>query len=409
MSISRERARFNAQLLEPDVQAFIKAHEADDVHALSLRHKTLNGIPFAEIAQQIAGRSKARHKLPTYRQTENIIYPPSINLEQCSSERTAGFKAELLRAADLPRYHRCVDLTGGLGVDTLYLSRVFDEVHFVEPDSELLAIARHNHSFIGSPAVTYHTAGAREFLSQTPMNFDLVYLDPSRRAGLSKKRIDLKDCSPDITSFMDQLLERTDNLLLKASPLLDIQRGLKVLPVTRKVFVVAVNHEVKELLFLCSKGQSEEPVMEAVNLLKEKTDTFSFLRSEEQSCPVRFEFPLRYLYEPNAAILKAGAFKCIADRFNLYKLHPNTHLYTSNECATGFPGRVFVIQELASRMSEGLMKHFPLGKGNVVVRNYPLRADHLRKQVGLRDGGTDFLIGFTAVGGKMLAAARRVY
>lgn len=396
------------QLLHPAIQRFIRTHESSDVPALSLQFDSVEGIPFSRIAEQIAGRQKAKLKLPQYFAADGIVYPPAVNLEQCSSEKTARFKADLLTAGGLSEYQSCADLTGGFGVDSFYLGRIFRNLHFVEPDAYLLSLARHNHECLGNRSICYYNTDADSFLRNTDQHFDLIYLDPSRRSGSTGKLIELTSYVPDVRTIIPSITDRARHVLLKASPMLDIQRGLRVMPDVKRVIVVAVNNEVRELLFFCDREHSGEPLLEAVDLTKEKTSGFSFYRTEEQASVVEHKDPRRYIYEPNASILKAGAFKVIALRFRLGKLHRNTHLYTSDELVEDFPGRVFEVEAIAGRMSPELKRHFADGKANVIVRNYPLGADQLRAKAGLRDGGTNYLIGFTSEKGKIIAAARRL-
>lgn len=397
-----------SQLLHPVVRRFIEEHASSDVHALSLKVDSVNGVPFARIAEQIAGRQKAAAKLPQYVDAGGILYPPALNLEQSSSERTARFKTELLVAGDLAGYHSCADLTGGFGVDALYLSRIFTTLHFVEPDARLLALARHNHTCLGRDNIFYCDSDAESFLRATDKQFDLVYVDPSRRPGGAGKAIEITGYAPDVRTLMPLALAHSRFCLLKASPMLDIQRGLAILPHVKKVVVVAVKSEVRELLFLSDRQYTDEPRIEAVHLSKASDETFSFYRRDEQATAVEYAGPQRYIYEPNASILKAGAFKLIAARFHLAKLHRNTHFYTSGELVVDFPGRVFEVHAVATRMTPELNRYFSEGKANVVVRNYPLTAEQLKTKAGLRDGGSQYLLGFTTTGGKMLAAAGRI-
>lgn len=398
-----------SRLLHPAVQQFIKTNETSDVRELSLQFDSVEGIPFAWIAEQIAGRQKAKLKLPRYYAADCIVYPPAVNLQQCSSERTAGFKAELLTTPGLSAYQRCADLTGGFGVDSFYLANIFENLYFVEPDTSLLGLARHNHECLGKRNISYYNTGAESFLRNTDLHFDLIYMDPSRRTGSTGKVIELTSYAPDIRTIIPFIPHRARYVLLKASPMLDIQRGLRVLPHAARVIVVAVNNEVRELLFFCDPEHSGEPLLEAVDLMKEKPSSFSFYRTEEQEATVAYKAPLRYLYEPSASILKAGAFKVIALRFGLHKLHRNTHLYTSDELVRDFPGRVFEVVAVAGRMSPELKRCFADGRANVIVRNYPLGAEQLKSKTGLRDGGDNYLIGLTAEKGKLIVAARRLF
>ncbi len=397
-----------SRLLHPDVQRFIEEHGSSDVHALSLQFDSVNGVSFTRIAEQIVGRQKAATKLPQYAAAEGILYPPAVNLEQASSERTARFKADLLTACGLPEYRACADLTGGFGVDSFYLSNLFEAVHFVEPDAWLMALARHNHTRLGRSNIAYHNSDAEAFLRSTDEQFDMVYVDPSRRPRKMGKAIEITGYAPDPRIVMPLIFGRSRYCLLKASPMLDIQRGLTILPHVKKVIVVAVGGEVRELLFFSDREHSGEPLLDTVVLTAAGEEIFSFSRREEQAAFVEYADPQRFVYEPNAAILKAGAFKLIAARFNLAKLHRNTHFYTSDELLPDFPGRVFEVAAVARRMTPELERHFPDRKANVVVRNYPLSVEQLKAKTGLRDGGTKYLLGFTSPQGKLLAAVARV-
>lgn len=396
-----------SQLLDPAVQQFIRTHESADVHSLSLKYDAVEGIPFARIAEQIAGRHKARHKLPQYFATRDILYPPATSLEQSSSKETARFRLQLLNERGLRSTSACLDLTGGFGVDAFYFSQMFSHVDFVEPDPHLIRLAQHNHEKLGRFNIGYHNVKAEDFLRQTTRSYDLIYLDPSRRAVGKERVIELTRYSPDLESVTALARHRAPHILIKASPMLDIQRGVSLLPSVTIVSAVAVNNEVRELLFFCDTRCSDELLLEAATLTKGSVSTFSFHRSEEKSSIVHFADPLRYLYEPHAAILKVGGFNTVAGRYGLSKLHRNTHLYTSGTLVAGFPGRIFSLEATAKKMNRELSQHFPEGKANVVVRNYPLSADELRAKAGLKDGGEMYLLGFTAQQGKMLAVARR--
>lgn len=398
-------------LLLPEVQKFIRDHEHDDERDLVLRHKEILGVPSAIIAEQIAGRRKAKEKLPLYYQTPGIVYPPAINLEQTSSEQTAHLKSSLiteaLAAHGDKRLARAIDLTSGLGIDTYFLSRIFTHFDAVEPNPALLKIAQHNHQQLGAKNIHHHNTTAEAFLAQLNKKVNLIFIDPSRRTS-NKKVFTLTDSEPDIVSLQHVIFEKTCNLLVKASPLLDITLALKALDFVKSVYVVAIDNEVKELLFLAEKDFKSEPLIHSVNLLKQRHDSFSFLLTDEAATITKFSDPLTYLYEPNAAILKAGAFKTIARRFNLSKIQSSTHLYTADHLAEDFPGRIFLIEARVKPDAKSLKPFFPEGKANVTTRNYPLTVEELKKKTGLKDGGEKFLIGFSGVKEKFLVAARRV-
>ena len=406
------------ELLRQELQEFIRQHEVDDYKKLLLKHGTILGVAFSLIADQISGRRKAKLKLPSWYQTKNIIYPPSVNLEQCSSEATADYKVEILKQSLNTRFNKALDLTGGFGVDSFSLSSFFKEVDYVEPDENLFEIAKHNHTILRASSVQHpastiyhHNTTAEKFLDTARGTYDLIYIDPSRRSKGNQKIFRLADCVPDITLLQDVIFEKTETLLVKASPMLDLQQGIKELKHVAKVFVVALDNECKEILFLCRKGHLSEPIIQAVDVKSSRNQaplSFDFLASEEKNATAEFSNPLHYLYEPSAALLKAGAFKLIAHRFSVKKLQQHTHLYTSESMVVDFPGKVFEIEVLIKPDAKIVRQHFPEGKANVATRNYPLSPEELKKKTGLKDGSEKFLIGFSGVKEKFVAVCRRI-
>ena len=410
-------------ILRPEIQQYIRDHENEDAKALVLKQKKILGVPSAEIAQQIAGRKKAKDKLPTWYQGEKIVYPPTLNLEQCSSEITAEYKAKIL-CDDMTQ--QIADLTGGFGVDTFCFSKLCKEVHYVEPNEDLYSIVDNNFIQLGA-SIKGHNQTAEDFINVLPQrhevaedtnssrfndsalnNFDAFYIDPSRRKS-NQRVFKLADCEPNIIDLQQKLFSLSSKILIKTSPLLDILQGISELKNVKKVFVVAVKNEVKELLFLCEKDFNEEPIIEAVNLFENKgPEILSFHTSDEKSTDISFGDPKRYLYEPNASILKAGAFKTVCKNFALLKVHPNTHLYTSDSLISNFPGRVFEIEAFVKPVKKDLLNYFPEGKANISTRNYPLSPEQLKKKTGLKDGGDKFLIGFSGEGKKFLVVAKRI-
>jgi 16S rRNA G966 N2-methylase RsmD len=389
-------------LTNPELQQFVIDHENDDEKNLVLKHKVILGVPSSHIASQIAGRRKSRTKIPSLYSTPNIIYPPGINLEQCSSEATAKFKAVQLNGDTF------ADLTGGFGIDTFFFSKKFKTAHYVESNTDLVQIVEHNHVQLQASNIQYHTTTAEIFLQTTDLRFDLMYIDPSRRATGNQKVFKLSDCEPNVISLQDSIFKKTEKLLIKVSPLLDLHQGLKELRYVSKVFVVSVDNECKEVLFLCEKNGDHEPVIEAVNITHDNIDLFSFYFSDERKAEVQFSDPLLYLYEPNASILKAGAFKSIGYNFPLKKIHPSTHLYTADVMMENFPGRIFKIQGYVKLKPDILTQYFADNKANITTRNYPLTPEQLKKKTGLSDGGEKYLIGFSGTKQKYLAAADRV-
>ncbi|HEY8934309.1 MAG TPA: class I SAM-dependent methyltransferase [Cyclobacteriaceae bacterium] len=391
------------QLLSPAIQSFIYEHEHDDVKTLLLKHSSIEGLKTSLIVEQINGRSKAKFKLPQYYKTPGILYPPGLNLEQCSSEATAKVKSQ-----HIAKGMNMLDLTGGFGVDTYYLSKQFENATYVEPDTDLLMITRHNHHVLGAKNIEHINCTAEEFLDQDKRHYDLIFIDPSRR-NANQKVYKLADCIPDITTLQKTIFERTDSLLVKTSPLLDLHQGLKELSFVKDIIVVSVDNECKEVLFSCVKGFRDTPVIKAINIIKEeRQDLFSFTFSDEQASSANLSDPLQFLYEPNASILKAGAFKILSERFTLSKIHTNTHLYTSQTLMEDFPGRIFRIEAFVKPEEKMLKQYFPEGKVNITTRNYQLTVEELKKKTRLKDGGDKFLIGFNGINQKYLVVASRV-
>ncbi|MBX2911488.1 MAG: class I SAM-dependent methyltransferase [Cyclobacteriaceae bacterium] len=391
------------QILSEGVQRFIIDHENEDERAFVLKHKEILGLPSAEIARQIVGRKKAKTKLPLYYNGQNIIYPHRLNLEQCSSEKTARFKAGLVKGV------LAADLTGGFGIDSYFLSKNFDKVVYVEPDGDLLETAKHNHLALGASNLEHHHADAAGFLSGNTAHFNLLYLDPSRRSNADRKVFKFSDCAPDVVSLLPTLFKKSNSILVKASPLIDIQQGLNELGLVSKVFVIGFDNECKEVLFLIANSE-REPIIEVVDLSDgdEKPKPFSFTHTEENHSAVSLGEPSSLLYEPSAMMLKAGAFKLLANRFDLKKVAPNTHLYTAGSLMPGFPGRIFKIEGFLKPDSKSVHGALPEGQANIISRNYPLSPAQLKKRLKLKDGGGQFVIAFSGKAKKYLVLASRV-
>jgi hypothetical protein len=393
-------------LLQPEVQQFILDHEQDDEKKLILKHRTIHHVPSSIIAEQISGRKKAKTKLPLYYKSAGIVYPPGLNLEQSSSEETAVFKTRALNS-NAGKDKILADLTGGFGIDSYFFSNVFKKVHYIEPNASLLSFARHNHQILQAKNIEYSNAIAEDFIKSYPNKLDCVFVDPSRRNKSNQKVFKLSDCEPDIPALLSDIFQKTDYLLIKTSPLLDIQQGIKELKHVEKVWIVSVDNECKELLFLCRKGFDAEPKIIATNLHTDQLP-FEFSLSEEKETVTKFSEPLTYLYEPNASILKAGAFKFVGEKFSLFKLHVSTHLYTSRELIQNFPGRTFKMIRPVKPDPKTLKEIFVEGKANVITRNYPLSPEELKKKTKLKDGGELYLIGFSGQKEKYLVAATRI-
>ncbi len=396
------------KIISTEIQQYLFANEGIDENQLLLAHKEVMGVPTSIIVNQIIGRRKSKTKLPTWYKTEKIVYPSSINLEQTSSEATALFKTEIIKQIPISR-KVMADLTGGYGVDSYFFSIFFQSLHHVEINEELLEITTQNHQVLGVTNIKHHNQSAEDFIKNIYTKLDLIYIDPSRRDINFRKIFLLAGTNPNVVVLQSQLLQKADWVLIKTSPLFDIQQGLAELSHVEKVYVVSVANECKELLFLLHKDFDSEPTIEAVNLTTAGVviNSFSFLLSEERKTEFVQGTRADYLYEPNASILKSGAFKLIAKLFGIQKLHISTHLYSAAELVPDFPGRIFKIESVnpdAKKIKEVL----PEGKANVVTRNYPLSAEELKKKLKLKDGGDKWVIGFTEGLKKAVVVAARV-
>jgi 16S rRNA G966 N2-methylase RsmD len=301
-------------------------------------------------------------------------------MEQCSSEQTASYKASLCRG------DRLIDLTGGFGVDTWMFSRNFKQVFYCEKNEDLVRIARHNFSVLDSQNIVVQQGDGLDFLKQQKRTFDWIYIDPSRRDQHNRKMQALSDCTPDVVEHLDLLFQYGERIMIKSSPMLDIDKAVSDLKHVEAIHIIAVKNEVREVLYLLKKEHQASITMTAVNILPDTIQSFSFSKEELQHEKATFSMPLTFLYEPNGAVMKSGAFHLISARFNIFKLHKNSHLYTSNRHIPDFPGRIFKIKEL---MAYKPVKN--LSQANVSVRNFPDTPDAVRKKLKLRDGGDVFL------------------
>lgn len=391
------------ELQRTEIQEFIQGHLYDDPASLMLKAHNYPHIPMREVVEQIQSKRKAKSKLPQWFEATGVIYPPTLSLEQCSSQRTAEYKASLVSGKIM------VDLTGGMGVDTFYLSESFEESHYVERYENLVAIAGHNFKCLKADAIQAHHHQAEQFLRDLDKKVDLIYLDPARRGTHNSKVVRFEDCEPNVIALLPMLRNCSESLLIKASPMLDIKGAINDLGEVTAVHVVADRNEVKELLFLIDVDASANPLVHSVNLKGEETEIFSFDYASEQGVLPHFGTVSKFIYEPNAAILKAGGFKSIGTQFpGLLKLHANTHLYTSAELIENFPGRSFQVVDTLQMNKKQLRKKLPELKANITVRNFPMSVDQIRKKTGLREGGEDYVIATQDVNGPLLLHCHRV-
>lgn len=380
-----------------DTKQFIAEHLNDDVRELALKYSNAK-VDMALALRQIEARQILRKKVPSWSDNEELLFPAHLSIEQCSSEDTARYKASLLQGQTF------ADLTGGLGVDCFFISKNFQHTDYVEQSAELCALAEHNLS----DSLMIHNESAEEYLNHcAPV--DCIFMDPARRDVHGRKTVSISDCTPNVLELQDLLLQKARRVMLKLSPMLDISKALRELHSVKEVHVVAVANECKELLFLLELGYEGEPTFTCVNL---QTDQPSerFTTEEERSCQAVFAKEIsQYLYEPNTALLKGGCFKLLTKRFEVQKLHRNSHLYTSDRLISDFPGRVFTVEAWApynKKVRQTLLAG--VEKASIAVRNFPLSVAELRKTLKIADGDELFLFATTLVGEqKVIISARK--
>jgi 16S rRNA G966 N2-methylase RsmD len=383
-----------SRIYTEEVKQFVQDHLEGDPALLFMRLRDKVSFDLKLAIHQVESRRKAQKKLPNWSHNFDLFFPPGLSVEQSSSEDTAQFKSELVQGKSM------IDLTGGFGVDTYYLARNFKEATYCEQNADLAGIFRYNMEVLGENKFKIHQGDGIEFLAEPPENFDLIYVDPARRGEQNQKLYKLSDCEPDTVSHWPLLQSKARSVLVKASPMMDIKQSLQELPDIQQVWVVSVKNEVKEVLLLWEKDKKvEEITIHCVDLRPEGRQEFDFSFEKEAASESDFSEVKSYIIEPNAGILKAGAFKYFGQLYGLEKLHPNSHLYTSDSYSEGIPGRVFeVIKELHQPKKE-LKTLFPKGQINVIARNFALSPEEIKNKFKLKDGGNDFLI-CTKVGEK---------
>ncbi|WP_395058165.1 class I SAM-dependent methyltransferase [Flavobacterium sp.] len=369
-------------LLSVAVQDFISQNIEANISKLALQKNPFPEIPWVEILTQISAKSKAKEKLPTWYAHENIVYPSKISIEQTSSEKTALYKSNLVSGKHL------IDLTGGFGIDDYYFSKKINQVYHCELNRELSEIVRHNFEILNQKNITCIQGDSFETLKKLNHKFDWIYLDPSRRSDTKGKVFMLKDCLPNVPELLEDYFQFSDKILIKTAPILDITSGLNELKNVKTIHIIAVNNEVKELLWEIEKDYENTTEIKTINFNKEKEEKFDFILNKEIEKNI-YTLTKKYIYEPNAAILKSGAFELIANHFKLEKLHQHSHLYTSNEIID-FPGRVFKIENCFEYNKSEMKEFLQNTKANITIRNFPETVENIRKKWKISDGGNTY-------------------
>lgn len=365
-------------LLSEEIQHFINTNIKADVTQLALQKNKFPNTDWASILNQIAAKQKAKTKLPTWFDTQNILYPSKVSVEQTSSEKTAQYKSELVFGESL------IDASGGFGVDDYYFSQKMDKVVHCEINPELSEIVKHNLEQLNISNVQCISGDSFDFLNNGNEKFDWIYIDPSRRNEAKGKVFMLKDCLPNVPENLDYYFNSAPNIMIKTAPLLDITAGLSELKNVKAIHIVALENEVKELLWILEKEYAGGIQMVTANILKSKTEIFAFDWNTDSNA--NYGLPKKYLYEPNAAIMKSGGFDMVSQQFELDKLHPHSHLYTS-ETRIDFPGRMFEIERNIGYTKTEMKSFLDSRKANITTRNFPDSVETIRKKWKIKDGG----------------------
>ncbi|MFA4869918.1 MAG: hypothetical protein WC623_17085 [Pedobacter sp.] len=373
----------NKHILDQSVQEYINQHLNDDVAKIAMAKSPFITVEAKELANQIAAKNKSQRKLPGWYQAANIYYPALLSIEQCSSEATARHKATLIKGNSL------IDLTGGFGVDSLYFAKNTSTVTHCEINTELSEIAAHNAIVLGQNNITFFAGNGIAMLEQSGTTFDTIYIDPARRSTAGKVFM-LKDCTPNVVEHLDALLSKSNRIIIKTAPLLDLSAGLKELRNVAEIHIVSVKNEVKELLWIIEKDAGSTPKV-VCTTLNDQEKNFHFIKNKEELTePNLLSGSLStYLYEPDSALLKSGAFNLIGKTYNLQKLDSQTQLYTASEANKLFPGRIFKINKI---IKSGELKKEKQLTGNVIVRNYRDKAENLVKKYKIKPDQHRFLI-----------------
>lgn len=373
---------------------FIRQHQHDDVRQLALQGSKNPEVDIAMALQQIAGRQTARKKLPSWAMIDDVLYPPHLNMEQCSSEQTARYKAQLAGSGDT-----YADLTGGLGVDFYWMSQHFKQRYYIEQNADLCALAEHNFRVLNHPC-SVCCCDTAAHLTEMP-HCDVIFLDPARRNEHGGRTYDIKDCTPNVLELLPLLMAKADKVILKLSPMLDWRKAVDELKLVSEVHIVSVDNECKELLLVLEQAQrplrlvcvNNDSIFEVPN-----KDQFAMPHSAPQrTANCQKQIAPSYLYEPNASIMKAGCFAALEQQFPVRQLSANSHLFLSSVEIEDFPGRHFQICAISSTNKQALKDALNgIDRANITIRNFPLSVEQLRKKLHLKDGGDTYIFATTA-------------
>ncbi|MEP2935377.1 MAG: class I SAM-dependent methyltransferase [Gilvibacter sp.] len=386
----------NNTILNTKVQEYIVNNLDGDLFKLAFKKSPFDEVSSQELMEQISGKLTAKHKLPSWFNTNGIYYAPKLNLEQTTSEVVASFKASALKGS------RMADITGGFGVDSYFFSKQFTQVDYFELNPTLCEIATYNFKQLKANNITTQ---AGDGLALLKGQYDLIYVDPARRDSNKNKVFKLSDCVPNVIEQMDTLLSHTQQLVIKTSPMLDISLGLTQLNNVSRVMAIALNNELKELLWCIESDKSTTDIETlAFNIKNNKLERHGV--QWDKAYLETYSQPKNYLYIPNASIMKIGHFGAICEQYPVSKLHADTHFFTSNQ-QIDFPGRCFIIDQ-CHKYNKQTMKSLSNTTALVISRNFPLTVAALRKQWKITDGGSNYLIFTTLLDGEKVVLQCRV-
>lgn len=376
---------------------FIRQHADEDVRKLALRSHKSPDVDLQYALEQIAGRQKARTKLPSWGAIDGIVYPHHLSMEQCSSEATARYKASIAGKGAL-----FVDLTAGFGVDMAFVSQGFQKAVHVERQPQLCAISSENFRLLGLNHIEVVCGDGVAYL-HTMKHADLLFIDPARRDEHGGRTYDISDCTPNVFEILDEMLEKADRVMIKLSPMLDWRKAVADLGKVNEVHIISVDNECKELLLILSKAVKPLRVFCVNN--DECFEVVEGILPQPHSLPQ----DMRYLYEPNASVMKAGCFALIEQRFGVMQLEKNSHLFVSDKEISGFPGRQFLIEKRTSMNKRELKAVLAdVEQANITVRNFPMSVAELRKRLKLKEGGDVYIFATTISGeGHQLLVCRK--
>jgi THUMP domain-like len=371
------------KLLNPDIQNFIDTNIDAKISKLALQKNPFPALDWISILNQIEAKTKAKDKLPNWFSTKNIIYPSKISIEQTSSEKTALYKSEIVSGCS-----SLIDLTGGFGVDDYYFAKKITTLTHCEINTELSNLVKHNFEQLNVKNCFFYTGDSLENLIEINKKWDWIYIDPSRRNDAKGKVFMLNDCLPNVPENLSLYFKYSDAILIKTAPLLDISAGLSELKNVKNIHIVALENEVKELLWEIHKGYKGVITIKTVNILKTTLEKHDFILNQN-FIPTSYSLPKKYLYEPNSAIMKSGEFEAVSSSFAIDKLQKHSHLYTSDNLIS-FPGRIFEIQNGINYNKMEMKQHLENKQANITTRNFPDSVENIRKKWKIKDGGNNY-------------------